>query len=122
LHRDKIPVLSLIEGYEKRFDMQLSPESKAIIDKLNESQTVFATKTTVGPFNQIAKDVLWIIIKNYEQLNRSSGESRIKEFLDYYKKLLADRTKPAEEKLDENIEKQRNRPAKCIFFLTLISV
>ncbi len=86
--------------------MQLSPESKAIINKLNESQSVSATKTTVGPFNQIAKDVLWIIIENYEQLNSSFGESRIKKFLDYYKKLLADRAKQAEEKQDENIEKQ----------------
>jgi len=87
--------------------MQLSPESKAVIDKLNESQSVSATKTTVGPFNQVAKDVLWMIIENYEQLNSSSGESRIKKFLDYYKKLLADRAKPTEEKQDENIEKQQ---------------
>ena len=87
--------------------MQLSPESKAIINKLNESQSVSATKTTVGPFNQIAKDVLLIIIENYEQLNTSSGESRAKKFLDYYKRLLADRAKPAEKKQDENIEKQQ---------------
>ena len=36
--------------------MQLSPESKAIINKLNESQSVSATKTTVGPFIQIANE------------------------------------------------------------------
>ena len=87
--------------------MQLSPESKAIINKLNESQSVSATNTTIGPFNQIAKDVLLIIIENYEQLNTSSGESRAKKFLDYYKRLLADRANPSEEKQDENIEKQQ---------------
>ncbi len=92
---------------EKRFDMQLSPESKAIINKLNESQSVSPTKTNVGPFNQVAKDVLLIIIENYEQLNTLSGESRAKKFLDYYKRLLADRAKSAEEKQDENIEKQQ---------------
>ncbi len=87
--------------------MQLSPESKAIINILNESQSVSATKTTVGPFNQIAKDVLLIIIENYEQLSTLSGESRAKKFLDYYKRLLADRAKPAEKKQVENIEKQQ---------------
>ncbi len=87
--------------------MQLNPESKAIIDKLNESQSVSATSTTIDPFDQITKDVLHILIKNYEQLDSLSGESRAKKFLDYYKRLLEDRAKSAKEKQDENIEKQQ---------------
>jgi len=87
--------------------MHLNPESKAVIDKLNESQSVSATSTRIGPFDQITKDVLQIIIENYEQLNGLSGESRAKKFLDYYKRLLEDRAKSGEEKKDENIEKQQ---------------
>jgi len=44
--------------------VQLNPESQAVVEKLNDGQSVSATKTTVGPFNQIAQDVLRIIIKN----------------------------------------------------------
>jgi len=87
--------------------MHLNPESKAVIDKLNESQSVSATSTTIGPFDQITKDVLQIIIDNYEQLNGLPGESRAKKFLEYYKSLLEDRDKSAEEKPDEIIEKQQ---------------
>ena len=68
--------------------MQLNPESQAVVEKLNNGLSVSATKTTVGPFDQIAKDVLRIMIENYEILNGSSGESRAKQFLGYYKKLL----------------------------------
>jgi len=84
--------------------VQLNPESQAVVEKLNNGQSVFATKTTVGPFNQIAKDVLRIMIDNYEPLNGLSGDSRAKKFLEYYKSLLADRAKSAEEQ-EENIEK-----------------
>jgi len=86
--------------------MHLNPESKAVIDKLNESQSVSATGTTIGPFDKTTKDVLQIITENYEQLSGQSGEDRAKKFLEYYRRLLEDRAKSGEEKKDENIEKQ----------------
>ena len=89
--------------------MKLNPESQAIINKLNESQTVSATRTTVGPFNQIAKDVLLIIIENYEELNKLSAEPRAKKFLDHYK-IIQKRgiTDSAKAKQAEGIKKQQD--------------
>lgn len=71
--------------------MQLNPESLAIVDKLNKDQSVKATSTTIGPFNQISKDVLNIIIDNYELLNNKSGDDRAKVFVTAYKNLLEKR-------------------------------
>ena len=88
--------------------MKLNPESQAIINKLNESQTVSATRTKVGPFNQIAKDVLLIIIENYEVLNSLPGESRAKKFLEHYKSIQKRGvTDSAKAKQAEGIEKQQ---------------
>lgn len=71
--------------------MQLNPESLAIVDKLNNDQSVKATSTTIGPFNQISKDVLSLIIDNYDLLNNKSGDDRVTAFITAYKKLLEKR-------------------------------
>lgn len=90
--------------------MQLNPESQAIVDKLNNDQSVTATSTTVGPFDQIAKDVLQTIIENYDQLNSLSGENRANAFVAVYCKLLKERTETTEEEQLEDLGEQIENP------------
>jgi len=73
--------------------MQISPESKAVIDKLNHSEIIRAGEESIGPLNDISKDVLKTIIDNYNTLIGQPGDSRAKDFVRYYKKVVEERNK-----------------------------
>lgn len=68
--------------------MQLNPKSKAIIDQLNDSKSIPAKSVTIGLFDEITKDVLKILIENYDILNALSGDSRVEKLIALYDKVI----------------------------------
>jgi len=64
--------------------MQVTPESKSVLDRLLTGETMTAGKISVGPFDETTRRLLKVIIDNYDVLRGTPGAPQVVALLEVY--------------------------------------
>jgi len=96
--------------------MQVTPESKSVLDKLLTGETMTAGEISVGPFDETTQLLLQVIIDYYDALSVSHGEEQAEKLVKAYLSAVEPETKeigsnsePSQQESTESTQDMRER-------------